>query len=259
MNEAAEKVIELSQESFSRAEDRALPAIVEPGQATPMSMLAMAVKQGMSLETIKELRALQKEYEADEARKAYAAALAAFKSRPLVVVKDKENTQYSKGGRKAMYTSKGNLVNTINPVLSEYGLSAGWTFDQTKGISVTCKLTHKMGHSESVTLGGLPDDSGAKNPLQQIKSAITYLEVATFEAVTGTASTEGGMDDDGNGSGGKEKVEPDAEGKKALEACGSMASLADAWKALTKEQRLTLVGVKSECKDRILEADRAAA
>ena len=60
MNQTTEasRTIELPQESFTRAEDRALPAVVEPGQANPMAMLAMAVKQGMSLETIKELRAL---------------------------------------------------------------------------------------------------------------------------------------------------------------------------------------------------------
>jgi hypothetical protein len=55
-----------------------------------------------------------------------------------------------------------------------------------------------MGHSETVSLSGAPDTSGAKNPLQQIKSTITYLEIATFCGVTGTASQAASMDDDGN-------------------------------------------------------------
>ena len=48
-------------------------------------------------------------------------------------------------------------------------------------------------------MSGPPDDSGKKNPLQQIKSTITYLEIATFEAVTGIAASDAG-DDDGNGT-----------------------------------------------------------
>ncbi|WP_241085163.1 hypothetical protein [Candidatus Vondammii sp. HM_W22] len=47
--------------------------------------------------------------------------------------------------------------------------------------------------------------SGSKNPIQQIKSTITYLKIATYEAVTGIASTEGNVDDDGNGSGSETK------------------------------------------------------
>jgi hypothetical protein len=46
-----------------------------------------------------------------------------------------------------------------------------------------------------------PDKAGAKNPIQEIKSAITYAKVCTFESICGLASTDGNLDDDGNGSG----------------------------------------------------------
>jgi len=49
-----------------------------------------------------------------------------------------------------------------------------------------------------VTLFGPADSSGSKNPLQQVKSTVTYLRKATFEAITGIASSNPTDDDDGN-------------------------------------------------------------
>lgn len=187
-----EPLIERSNDSFSRRSERDLPVVQE---ATPMSMLAVAVQRGMDVATIKDLMQLQKEWEANEARKAYATALAAFKESPPVVYKDKKNDQYG-----SMYATIGNLVNTTNVGLSKHGLTARWDIDQTAGIKVTCILTHRAGHSEKVSMSGPADDSGKKNPLQQIKSTVTYLKIATFEAVTGMASADADSDDDGNGN-----------------------------------------------------------
>src|SRR5690348_12650561 len=48
----------------------------------PMNVLQQAVQQGASVETLEKLLALQERWEANEARKAFVAALAAFKSNP---------------------------------------------------------------------------------------------------------------------------------------------------------------------------------
>ena len=190
--ETAKSVIEVPKESFGRREG--VPIVIP--QATPMTMLAEAVHRGMDVATIKDLMQLQKEWEANEARKAYAVALAAFKENPPTVYKDKDNVQYG-----SKYASIGNLVNTVNVGLSAQGLSAHWDIDQSAGIKVTCILTHRAGHSEKVSMSGPADDSGKKNPLQQIKSTVTYLKIATFEAVAGIASADANQDDDGNGAG----------------------------------------------------------
>lgn len=247
------RVIEVPAESFSRAADRSL-AVVEPGQATPMAMLAMAVKQGMSLDTIKELRLLQKEWEADEARKAYNRAFANFKADAVKIIKNKTVDAGPLSGKK--YAELFAVVNALTPALSANGLSAAWsiTKDEKDWIEVTCTLKHTLGHSDSVSMGGPPDAGGAKSAIQARASTVSYLERYTLKAICGVSE----QGDDKDGGGGKEKVEPDAEGQKALEACGSMKSFAIAWNALTKEQRKTLHEVRAECEARIKEADRAA-
>lgn len=171
---------------------------------TPMSLIHMAVSSNADLDKIEKLMQLKREWEADEAKKAFIVAMAAFKAISIRVIKDKENKQYSKDGNKAMYVSLGNLVNTVTPHLGANGLSARWDIDQAVGVKVTCIITHSLGHSESVSMVCPLDKSGAKNPIQEIKSSITYAKACTFESICGLASTDANLDDDGNGSGNSE-------------------------------------------------------
>lgn len=164
-----------------------------------MGMAQMAMSQGKIAE-MKELLAMKREWDAEEARKLFISAMAKFKAKGLIVGKDKENKQYG-----SMYTTLGNLVNTASGIMAEFGLSVDWEPDHSKQgqIGITCTLSHEAGHKKSVTLHAEPDKSGAKNPIQQMKSAATYLRGLTFEMVTGIATSESAginRDDDGNGA-----------------------------------------------------------
>jgi hypothetical protein len=146
---------------------------------------------------------LQERYESRQDKKLYIAAISEFKANLPPVFKDKENKQY-----KSMYASESALLNTLNPELSKYGLNSSFSFPEAPEgkLLVTCTITHKNGHSESVTLSGPIDTSGSKNPLQQVKSTVTYLRKATFEAITGIATSDPRDDDDGNSSGNIEYI-----------------------------------------------------
>lgn len=161
----------------------------------PADMIRIAVESGADLEKLARLLDLQERWQATEAKKAYHEAMAQFKANAPKVTKDKQNAQY-----KSMYTTLGNLVNTVNPELSKHGLSASWDIAQNGTIKVTCKMTHRMGHTEIAEASAPADASGSKNAIQQIKSTITYLKAVTFESICGLASTDANVDDDGNGS-----------------------------------------------------------
>lgn len=234
-----------------------------------MQMASRALELG-KVDEMSKLLDLQFKWEGEQARKSYIAAMAAFKSSPLVITKDKENKQYN-----SMYTTLGNLINTASEAMAPFGLSADFDVEQSeKIIKVTCTLSHQDGYTKSVTLEGAPDTSGAKNSIQQIKSTVTYLRGATFEAVTGLASQErAGINpaDDGNGAGrprGANKrngpVAPqDSPERDALYlsladiATQGEAAYATAWAGLTKEQR-TMIGVTAHegLKADALEADK---
>ena len=172
---------------------------------TPAELLRLAVEQGGSIEAMSALMDMQLKWEANEARKAYHAAMAAFKAAPPTVRKDREvkygNTNYK-------HATLANVTATISSALSLHGLTASWRTDQAGGqVSVTCTITHELGHSESTSLTAPADNSGSKNAIQAIGSAVTYLQRYTLLALTGLAATD--QDDDGAAAG-QRWADPDA-------------------------------------------------
>lgn len=156
--------------------------------------------------TLKELLAMQREHEANEARKAYVVAMAAFKENSPVVVKDKTVSYTTdKGTTTYKHAKLGEATTVINRALSAHGLTAAWRTEQEGSIKVTCIVTHTKGHSEQTSLSAGADGSGGKNAIQAIKSTVTYLQRTTLFTILGIAPHD--EDDDGNASGRKPKPE----------------------------------------------------
>lgn len=175
------------------------PAIIEGGNS-PAAMMMQAISSGMDMDKLAQFMELQERWEANEARKAYHDAMAQFKANPPEILKDRK-VSYKAGGGVTEYThaSLANVARTINTALSKYGLSAAWkTAQEERGVTVTCTITHKLGHSESTSLTAAPDNSGSKNSIQAVGSTISYLERYTVLALTGLATED--MDDDGVGA-----------------------------------------------------------
>lgn len=170
--------------------------LVTKQKNSPASMIRMAVEGKADLDKLAQLLALQERYEANEARKAYHRAMADFKANPPKIEKDKK---VSYGNTKYNHASLANVTEKISLELSKHGLSASWSTQQNGAISVTCKITHELGHSEETTLSAQADITGSKNAIQAIGSTITYLERYTLLALTGLATED--MDDDGKASG----------------------------------------------------------
>lgn len=170
-------------------------------QNAPAQIISQAITKGANLEQIEKLMVLQQKWEENEARKAYNQAMAAFKADPPKIEKTKlVDFTTDKGRTKYKYGALADAAEKINKAMSPHGLSATWTTEQRDDgqIKVTCKVTHKMGHSESTSLFAKPDATGNKNTIQQVGSTITYLERYTLLALTGLATHD--MDDDGKGA-----------------------------------------------------------
>lgn len=179
-----------------------LPAqAVEPA-ATPMRLMELAISKGAGMDQLERLMALQERWEANEARKAYVKAMAEFKSEPIIVVKDATVDFTSQKGRTHYkHASLAAVVDAVVSRMGKFGLSHKWETKQSEGaVSVTCVITHEMGHSESVTLAGPRDQSGNKNELQQIASSMTYLQRYTLMSLCGLASKDM-VDDDAQAAG----------------------------------------------------------
>ena len=169
-------------------------AVTQP--ITPMHMLQVAVEGGADLDKIEKLMDLERRWKADQARDAYVKAMNAFRNEAVEVIRRKSvsfgNTNYS-------YATLANILSVAVPELSKHGLSHRWGTSQDKeSIKVTCVITHELGHSEQTSLAAAADQSGGKNSIQAIGSAVSYLERYTFMAITGLAARD--QDDDGIGA-----------------------------------------------------------
>ncbi|HYE70639.1 MAG TPA: ERF family protein [Aquabacterium sp.] len=180
-----------------------LPAQIQQERSPGMALLQVAASRGAPPEELEKWMALHERWEANEARKAYMEAMAAFKSVSLRIEKDRLvriKHKIGDGVTEYRHASLAAVVDAAVARMGEFGLSHKWEPTQSDGgVSVKCVITHKLGHSESVTLAGPRDDSGSKNTLQQIASTITYLERYTLMAILGLAAKE--MDDDARTSG----------------------------------------------------------
>lgn len=175
--------------------DEAAPA---PLAMTPMVMLSQAVERGASMEMLEKLMGLQERWEANQARKAFDAALAAAKAEIPVITKNRQVGYETKSGGKTSYQHEdlGEIARTVDPILAKHGLSYRFRTlsELNQPVSVTCIVAHRDGHSETNTLTAGRDDSGQKNLIQQIGSTITYLQRYTLKAALGLAASQ---DDDG--------------------------------------------------------------
>lgn len=204
MNESDKNEVQVIEQEARR------DVAVQATGSTPADLLLYVMKSGGSIAEVREFMQLKREYEADEARKAYVADMAQFKLNPPTIVKDKAVGYMNKDGTFTGYrhASLGNVTNAIVEGLARHGFSHRWDVKQEGVIAhVTCTITHRLGHSESVAMQAAKDDSGKKNAIQQVASAIAYLQRYTLLAATGLATHD--QDDDGASSG--EAPEPAAD------------------------------------------------
>jgi hypothetical protein len=132
--------------------------------------------------------------------------MAAFKAEPLTVEKGKHvKFTTSRGVTEYDHATLADVVDACASSLSKHGLSHRWeTAQAEKIITVSCIITHEMGHSERTTLSASPDDSGGKNAIQAVGSTVSYLQRYTLMAATGLAAHN--MDDDARSAGTVERL-----------------------------------------------------
>lgn len=193
-------------ERTERARPYSPPALVPGGDGAMVMQIIERMMREATFDpvAIREMLAIKKEYEADEARKAYMAAMAAFKENPPEFFKRK-HVDYGVGKAKFDYAPLAEVVSKIVPALATHGLTHNWipTVSDKGMITVRCVLTHRLGHFESIESPPAPAGSnGAMSPSQNIQATITFWQRMTLQSITGTAA--GDMPDLDEGGGGNE-------------------------------------------------------
>jgi len=162
---------------------------VHPGS---LIQLAMNTPDSLDLDKLSGLFDLQERFEENLAKKAYYAAMARFS--PPKIVNDQDvaygTTDYS-------FASLAGAIETIKESLNDCGLKHSWKVGNLPdgAVEVTCFITHELGYQQTTSMFAPPDMSGGKNPIQGMKSTVSYLQRITLFALLGLASKDD--DDDG--------------------------------------------------------------
>jgi len=206
---------------MSDEHDKAIAVIHEAPVAVMHPMVQMAMSQGGQLDTdtLRELMQLQREFQADESKRAFTAAMVELKADlPAVIAKDGVvDFTSSKGRTHYRHATLAGAMAEVEGPLTRHGFSLGWKTSQEGGrVRVVCELTHKLGHSESTALEGPVDTSGGKNGVQGIASTVTYLSRYTALTLLGLAT--GDIKEPPPPDGGGEPVIDVARNRKALAA-----------------------------------------
>lgn len=163
---------------------------------SPAGMMIAAMSKGMDLDKLEKFMGLQERWEANEAKKAYVKAMAAFKANPPEILKTAHVSYVNSKNQTVEWDHAvlGEIAEAITSAMSPYGFYHRWDMKQpdAKTVQTTCIITHEMGHSEEITMSGPPDTSGAKDELKAVSSTNTFLQRLTLLALTGLAAK--GMD-----------------------------------------------------------------
>lgn len=180
------------------AQPRHLPVVSADASAMMQIIDRAARDPNFDPAKLAQLLDVKERWDREEARKAFIAAMALFKAEVPQILKSKGVS--IPGGAVFKHAELATVCDAVVPALSKHGFAHRWEVNQAERlITVACLLTHERGHETRTTLQGYPDDSGKKNPIQQVGSTVTYLERYTLMAATGLAAK--GMDNDGRGAG----------------------------------------------------------
>ena len=166
--------------------------------ATPansaVSIIQSAIASGADPAYLRELLQVRREWEEDEARKAYFAAISEFQRQAPIIPKgdDAHGKQYARMDR---------IWRTVREPFTDLGLSCTWQVCTIgDGIChVEGQLAHKQGHGVPLIMDvALPELIRGQNLAQQVGSARTYAQRYAFCAATGVQT---GEDDDGLAAG----------------------------------------------------------
>lgn len=178
---------------------------------------AMKANSGVAPEHLRELLAVRRDWEADEARKAYNLAISEFQAKaPIVEKGDDANGK--------AYAAIDRIWRTIRPIVTDLGLAVTWQVCELREATGVChlegRLSHRDGHGEKLVFDiPIPDpitnSSGraVQNKAQVFGSAVTY---AKRYATCGALGVVTGADDDGNGGAKSQLAEKEMDEVKQL-------------------------------------------
>jgi hypothetical protein len=181
------------------------PVAVRGPEIEPMlALVERATRdQTVDVEKMERLLVMAERLQAKKAESEYDQAMNAAQGEMGPVARDSDNPQ-----TRSRYASYGALDRAVRPIYAAHGfsLSFGTRATGPDRVTITCRVSHRAGHTERVEIEMPADGKGAKGGDVQTKthatgSAVSYGMRYLLKMIFNIAVGE--YDDDGNAAGGK--------------------------------------------------------
>jgi hypothetical protein len=174
------------------------PTEMVPADPLMAGIIKAAQDPKTDVEKLERLMALYERRAADNARRAFIAALADCQAE-LPTIGKHGSVDLGRGGKGYSFAKWEDICDAIKPVLHRHGFALNFKVAANeKQVIVTGTLSHREGHSDETTYPLPFDNSGAKNPVQAMGSSISYGKRYVANALLNLTSRDGlEADDDG--------------------------------------------------------------
>lgn len=183
--------------------------VVHAGDDMIPAILQAARDPSVDVEKMRGMMELAKDLRAEQAKAAYASALARFTSIKRTIATNRVGE--GPGGARFNYADWPTMEAAIRPWLSDCGLSLTHRQDapvvesgKVVMVMVYARLSHEAGYFEEVGYPAMPNPKVADrlSPSQALQQGITYAKRQTAAMLLGLATAEDRMDDDAQAAGG---------------------------------------------------------
>lgn len=169
--------------------------LIRQENLNPGQLLTLAVDKDLNVEKLEKLMDLQRQWQAEQNRKAFFESFIEFQTECPDIRKAKGVSFKENGPITYHYAPLPDIIRQIKPFEKKHGFSHRWEFnDEKEVIKVTCLLTHRNGHTERTTMSSGVDNSPGKNSIQGRGSAIEYLKRYTLIGALGLSTTDSDID-----------------------------------------------------------------
>lgn len=168
----------------------------EQQRASVEMMITEAIKQGMPVETMKEILAMRSQLKAEWAKEQFDRAMADYQAEMPVIEKSKMARDENKGKDLYKYAPLDSIVAVAGPIIAKHGFSYSFkTLNAPDKVKVTCIVKHRDGHVEESDMEtALSTRTQIMSAPQQIAATVTFNKRYSF--VNAFGITTGGEDDE---------------------------------------------------------------
>lgn len=179
-------------------------SVVADYSASLLEVISKAARDpNVDIDKMERLLQMQERVSARQAEQEFAAAFAQMQ--PNLPYISARNAIVHSGKEIAKYADWPSISRAIAPILCDHGFGLNFSFENTAdSVTVTARLKHIGGHTETNSVTLPSDKSGAKNQVQAVGSSLTYGQRYAGCPLVGVVIE--GIDDDGNAAGATEAL-----------------------------------------------------